>query len=255
MSETLPEVSIVSLFIGRAYCLKQFLEGLEGLDYPKDKIHLVWHDTSHIKGFQKKLGDWLNAHGRGYASTTYIICENPHYHFEEKQYEALEAITEAYNHCRNVFRGDYFFALEDDVVSPPEALKKLLESMKNPDVKAAAGVTVYRPSSHETPNQPVAWNFAKIEVFPGEGIETGYECRLIEKLPTHKKVEFVGSAHLGCTLINGEFVRNNPFLARMDGAAYGCDVVVGYKICKQGYKYALDWGLRCKHYDIDGNFV
>jgi hypothetical protein len=231
------------------------LEGLERLDYPKDRIHLVWHDTSHIEAFGKKLEEWLKRHNDQYASMAYTSCDKPHYHFEEKQYEALDAITEGYNHCREMFRGDYFFTLEDDIVAQENALKRLLFlNEEDKDVKASAGLVFYRPSSYGRSNQPVAWNFEQVEVFPDEGKETATECRLAV-LPSHKNIGYVGSAHLGCTLIDGDFVRRNPFCTQVDGTAGGCDVVVGYKIYKEGYKYALDWGLKCKHYDIDGNFV
>ena len=247
-----PVIDIVSLFIGREHCLKQFLEGLENLDYPKDRINLIWHDTSHIKFFSNKLNKWLAENKNKYKSVTYIECNDKHYHFEESEaYGAMNAITKAYNHCRDYCSGDYFLALEDDTVSPSDGLKRLIKITQG-DVKGSCGNNHYRPSISLFKNQPIIWDFKNLETFPGEGIEKGWEARI--RFTDGQGVEIIGSGHLGFTLIEGNWLKTHPFKYKIDKIS-GCDTLLGYQMMLEGFKYAIDWDLRLKHYDIDGNYV
>lgn len=249
-------ISLVTLFIGRFHCLKEYFKGLEDLDYDKKKIHLIWHDTSHIPFFTEKLQEWLAEHGEKYASVTFLECDKPHYHFEEKNggHKALVTISQAYNHCVKYLKGDYFFSLEDDVVCPPNALRKLLVSLEDKTIVGAAGRMIARPSSLWQPGKVIAWRFDKVEVFPGENIEFRYVEKVIDYLKDDGK-ELVGATHLGCTLIRAGFVRNNPFKPTDDGLSTGPDVIMGYKAIKEGLAWVLDWSIKCKHFDVDGEWV
>lgn len=248
-----PIIDIVSLFIGKDYCLRHYFEGLEKLDYPKDRINLIWHDTSHILKFTEKLSKWITDNGNKYRSVNLIQCRDPHFHFEEENQtgDTLYIITEAYNHALNYCKSDYFLAFEDDMIPPPDGLNKLLDIVKG-DVKGACGVNLYRPSIPGFNQTPILWNFEKKETFPGEGIEAEFDAVKIDNLGTG--IEFIGSGHLGFTLLNGDWLRENKFKLKI-GKVVGCDINLGNRMRLQNYKYAIDWSIKCKHYDIDGNYV
>jgi len=246
-------VDIVSLFIGREYCLPQFLEGLKSLDYPKSLISLIWHDTSNNREFQNKLLSWIEDNKHDYANVTYLDCRDPHFHFEENETEnAMKYITEAYNHCLDYSKSDYFFALEDDVVGPVDGLKRLLGIVRG-DVKGACAVNLYRPSIKFFNSTPILWDFDIKETFPGEGIEMTSRA-VMKNERKFTGIENIGSGHLGFTLIDGNWVRKNRFKLNIDGVA-GCDTNVGLGMAKQNFKYSVDWSIKCKHYDIDGGYV
>lgn len=250
-----PMVDVVSLFIGRGYCLDKFLDGLARLDYPKSRMNLIWHDTSHIAHFGMKLQAWLKEYGHLYNSCMYIQCQDPHYHFEESgdnPPKAMWQITEAYNHCRAYLKGDYMLALEDDIVAPPDGLRRLLQVVQG-ETKGACSLNIYRPSIERFQRQPIVWWFENKETFPGEDIERQWGARLWgEKFGTG--IEHVGSGHLGFTLLDGDWLRQNKFEYSVDGIG-GCDTLLGYRMMQQGFKYAIDWDLKTRHYDLDGSFV
>lgn len=247
-----PELSMVSLFIGRDYSIDKYFQSIQELDYPKKKIHLIWHDTSHDEAFEKKLENWIIYHEREYASTQLIKCGDPHYHFEEFMWQAYDKITDAYNHTRHYLKGDYMFCHEDDILAPPNSLRKLLQILYNdPNVKAASSKNMFRPST-KVGNRPIAWNFKGAEVFPGESIREYTKESLAFSSDRNSGVEYIGSAHLGCTLLDGEWVRQNAFYTANKSSAMGCDAMIGMSMQEQGFRYAIDWGLKTTHVDVGG---
>lgn len=256
--EKYPTIDVVSLFIGRHYSVNQFIEGLENLDYPKLRMRLVWHDTSHDPKFSKILLDWIEKNRSQYLNINYIECSDPHYHFEEtgiypgNTENAMKTIKDGYNHALQFCTSDYMFALEDDVVGPSDGLKKLVDITKG-DIKASCGVTLYRPSIGIFKSTPILWDIRVEETFPGEGIEVTARATMINERK-ESGIEIIGSGHLGFTLIDGDWIRENKFHVVVNGIA-GCDTNIGLMLNKQGFKYAVDWSVKCKHYDIDGTFV
>jgi hypothetical protein len=251
-----PMIDVVSLFIGRMYCIDIFFKGLEELDYPKKRMNLIWHDTSHIKKFTHRLTDWLQQHGHEYNSTMIIDCPDPHFHFEESgdaPPKAMWQITQAYNHCRNFCKSKYFLALEDDTVPPADGLRRLVSILETDKlVKGCCGLNIYRPSIDAFKRIPILWTIKEQRTFPQENIENGYIAVIIEKFG--KGIEYIGSGHLGFTLLDGDWVRLNEFIYRLDKIG-GCDTNIGHLFLKQGFKYVVDWDCKCKHYDIDGSYV
>lgn len=249
-------IDIVTLFIGRTYCIEKYLDALAILDYPKNELNLIWHDTSHNPAFSKRLTLWLKEHGDNYNSTKHILCDEPHYHFEDKgesMPKATQQIVEAYNHCREFLTGEYMLAFEDDTIPPADGLTKLIHLVKE-NVKAACGWNMYRPSSFGKKGQPILWNFVREETFPNESIKEMCTSACLWDKEIGTGVEMIGSGHLGFTLIDGDWVRKNPF-EFLTGAIGGCDTIVGLRMMQQGYQYAVDWSLKCKHYDIDGTYI
>jgi hypothetical protein len=249
-----PEISVLSLFIGRMYSLDKYFESLDKIDYPKKRIHLIWHDTSHIPLCEKSLNRQLAKIAPKYASVKLIVCPDKHYHFEEKEWGALDAITNAYNHCLDYALGDYALAFEDDIWADSDLLKRLIDTFKDPKVRVAAPKIYPRPSVLYPEGNVIAWNFKKVEIFPGEGIEFSHEIVRIKDDEKNEIID-VGATHLGFTLIDMKWLKEVKFSSGYKGIQSGCDVVLGYTANVQGYKVMLDKGRKLRHYDIDGSYV
>ncbi len=112
-----PLVTIGILTKNRFWCIRKVLEAIESLEYPKDKINLVFVDNHSTDGTFEILAEWKSEmEGRYYN----IILIQEHTN-----------IPQARNLCIEKMVGKYLLFWDSDVVPPRDLLKEMVFIMEN----------------------------------------------------------------------------------------------------------------------------
>jgi len=139
-----PLITIVSLFSARWASLSFYLQGLKTLDYPKDRLRLLWYCCANEVFFDtlKIISESL----KGYEDKQVIhddsIPISPIAHAEINFKEdaevqlmnyilQLNTIAALYNAVFSYVKTDYVFSLEDDILAQPQNLKNLLSIIES----------------------------------------------------------------------------------------------------------------------------
>lgn len=249
------KITILSLFCGRWNTWAPYWEGLKSLDYPKNKIQLVWYSNApeDFLNFLKIKAQYAESLGykvRLYNETSLKVSDNAHVENGNHPMEHAITIASLYNAALSVCRTDRVFFLEDDVYVPSHSLKKLNKDLEdNKDVSWVAGCVFDR---HKP--QIFLWDFEKLPV--------GYTEISKAKWKTFPPsitwgLRPIGMGHLGCTLI--DFSRLPKKLPKpifrpqcnVKGAEHfiGCDIVLCFDIWRLKGKCLADYDVRGYHYD------
>lgn len=163
VAERLPMITIGVPTYNRAWCLPRFLDTVEKLDYPKDKIRIVFVDNysedetiSLLKGFKERLGDVYEG--------VVIVTEKSN-------------IPEARNACLRNSVGEYVLFLDTDVLSPPETIKRMLEVFASNPKAAIVGF----PYRSEPPTLAENMYFSKQPRTPHAAAVIGTGCTMIKR--------------------------------------------------------------------------
>jgi|GEM_PF-1693806 len=130
----LPLVTVCTPVKNRAWSLKAVLSSLEGIQYPKHKLKLVFVDDFSTDGSYEFLTEWST---KARSMKFYDI----------KIVRAKTNIPQARNLCIEYMEGEYLLYWDSDVVSPKDLLKKMVQIMKEkPYVGIIGADYVYEPS-------------------------------------------------------------------------------------------------------------
>lgn len=197
----------------KEYCLDQYAESVKNLDYQNYDILLI--DNSKTVDYIKKLKEKNIPAQRS------------------KWFEgAIDRIFTSRNVLRqNVLKGgyDYLFSLEQDVIPPRGALKKLVSQNKN----IISAVYFNRKQGGHVPLIAVNRGFDKLCYIP-EDIA----------LKSEKTVE-VDYCGLGAVLIHREVLEKIAF--RKDQKPRFDDLIFCRDAKKEGFKIYADLSIKCQH--------
>jgi GT2 family glycosyltransferase len=199
----------------KAYCLKEYAEGLKRLTYKSHDVLIV--DNSKSNAYSKKIRSLgLNVIKDKYA-------EN-----------ARDRIISSRNIIREeaIKKYDYLLSLEQDVIPPPDIIERLLKHKK----EIITGVYfTYKIENGEKTITPLLWTS-----------EGGELRNLTEDEAMEGKVKDVEAAGLGCILISKEALKKIKF--RYDKRSASFDDMWFSKDAKDmGHKIFADTGIICKH--------
>lgn len=117
------------------YCTERYIKSLENLDYPNYDILLI--DNTDSEEFYNKIKNKINIIRAG---------------------QQFKSITRRMVHCRNLMREktikenyDYYFDIDQDVIVPPDSIKKLISHKK----EVITGV--YYNYTKEGDKIPILW--------------------------------------------------------------------------------------------------
>ncbi len=112
LMEILPSITIGVPTYNRAWCLHRFLDAVEQLDYPKNKIRIVFVDNFSDDGTMQMLEEFKERVSDDYEKII-IIPERSN-------------IPQARNTCVKSSMGQYLLFLDSDVIPPPDTAKRML---------------------------------------------------------------------------------------------------------------------------------
>ena len=199
----------------KAYCLKEYLEGVKNINYSVD---FVLVDNSENDEYYNKLKDL----GVKVIKGKY---------FENARDRVI--------YSRNILRKycldnnyDYFLSLEQDVVPPKDVIEKLLKHEKD----IVCGLYFYLGDDDKT-LLPMVWvhhggEFAKRLSF--------------DEVPENKLIETI-TCGLGCVLIKKNVLEKVEFRYNKEKSPWD-DVWFCEDSRKEGFKVYVDTSVKCKHY-------
>jgi len=178
----------ISLFIplsGRIGLWPELTRFLTQNCWPHHQIHLTLLDTSQNPEFSREVRNWLAK--CNYLSTSYHTltvgsqrlanCDRHQVHIRDQVRQAMARI---YNYLSRLPATEYVWFLEDDIIPPADACRRLLEGFEGNVASVAAP---YRSRYH---GGFCVWNDSQNHLHsPGAGFErvrgNGFGCAIIRK--------------------------------------------------------------------------
>ena len=230
--KSFPDITIVTLFGGRYNLLEPYLDSLDKIDYPKNKLHLLWITNCNDTVFKDVLERQFQKRSSLYKDKKIVFCSeipsSPLVVEEGKgSEEHAEIVAALYNIAISHVKTPLFFSLEDDVGVPSFTLKELLKHHNNPNVVYSCGAIFDR---HQ--GGLFAWNLKKVRrIVATDDMMTSVEDYLGIDIDKPWGVQKVGASTLAVSLINTKAVKSigeNPFKAKHTASIYliGCDIVL-----------------------------
>jgi len=126
-----PLVTICTPVKNRAWCLERVLKAMETVDYPKDRIEIIFIDDYSTDGSYEMIEEWTRkAEKLGFYKVEVI--------------RAKTNIPQARNLCTKHMEGELLLFWDSDVIPPPELLREMVETLKqNPGVGIIGADYVY----------------------------------------------------------------------------------------------------------------
>ena len=251
------DVTILTLFGGRWHTLEPFLQGLIGLDWPAERLRLLWYANASetFVGPLKIQAEWLKS--KGYRidlvrDATLPPAARVFHEGDLRSVEHLNAIAVLYNAAWQHVRTNDALFLEDDVVAPSHALKRLTAALDAHPKAAIAASCVF---DRHNAGVVFVWDVVQAPVFkngrirfrhelvpPGQpwGVRRvsagGFSCTLIRRarLPKALRAEF-------------PFKVKNPIKGQEH--INGCDLVFCLEAQRYGREVYADFDVRALHID------
>jgi glycosyltransferase involved in cell wall biosynthesis len=133
MEEILPLITICMPIKNRLWSLKDVLNSLEKLYYPKHRLKLVFVDDFSTDGSYEFLITWTNNQSTNFYKIEVV--------------RARSNIPRARNICIDRMEGDYLLYWDSDVIPPPELLLNMVKLMeKNQKIGVIGADYTYDPS-------------------------------------------------------------------------------------------------------------
>lgn len=237
--------ALVTPFAGKAFCSGDYLRGIRRL--PLKQAHAVWYDNSRSPQFRRRL---LAALERYFDSYTLIEDTNEPYTVERTDdYRRIdERVYRIYRRLLEDHLCDlpFTFVIEDDVEVPANAWPRLVRIVEeDPRIGTAVGSMNARRIVGDHSGAPVAWVIDRRQQIGGDWQAQVTMQRIMVEKPAG--VELVGAAHTGCWLSRTSVIRKLGVRFRHDGVSF-VDQTWGYRLNLAGYRMALDWGVKTRHY-------
>ena len=256
-----PEISILTLMSGRWYSMEPYLQGLAGLDYPKDRISLLWYTNAQDQDYLGFASDKLiGLKKMGYEDANLIVDHsirvsgNAHTQGGLRTVEHAVAIASLYNSAWNHLKSkNRVFFLEDDVAAPSHSLNRLMDGLDKSKAFHISGVQFDRHS-----HSMFSWMVDKEPI----GYRRSKKAMYIAYPPRETwGVKQIGASHLGCTLIDPTRIPKKlkrPLFrpqSSIKGAEHfiGCDIVLCVEGQIAGGECLIDYDVRAFHYDSTGH--
>lgn len=198
----------------KAYCLKDYLNGVKNLTYKNFDFLMV--DNSKSSAYSKKI-----------KSLGFNVIK------DDYKENARERIVSSRNILREktIESYDYLLSLEQDVIPPKNIIEKLMEHNK----KITTGVYfTYKMVDSERTLVPILW------------VSDGGIRNLTEEEVMGDKVIEVEGAGLGCMLISSEVLKKIKFRYEKESNAFD-DMWFCEDTKEKGYKIYADTSVKCKH--------
>ena len=253
-------ITILTLFGGRWHTLEPFLHGLLNLDWPIKNLRLLWYTNAGEqfveclkmqKALLEKKGYRIDLVQDASLPPSALISQEG----GQRTNEHLYTIAALYNAAWQHVETDDVLALEDDVLPPSHAVRRLFKVMKGTPQAAVVLSCVF---DRHTAGTVVAWDVVQTPVFGGPAenpIAFKYVALQVEKPWGVRKISAGG---LSCTLIRrsrmpAQMRRQHPFKVwnTIPGQEpfSGCDIVFGMEINQYGKEVYADFDVRPLHID------
>ncbi len=210
VSVTKDKLTILTLFAGRWHTREPFLHALAELDWPKEKIHLLWY-TNALDQFVnclkmdkttfERMGFTVEiVHDRSIPQAYRVFHDG-----DQRSDEHLNTIATLYNSAWQYVRTDDVLMLEDDVLAQTHTLKRLTAVMyQDPTAVIVSGCvfdrhhpgTLFIWDVLEIPvpkNGSTSSQFALVPIGMPWGIRrvacTGFSCTLIRRSRLAKELQ------------------------------------------------------------------
>ncbi|HIH23167.1 TPA: glycosyltransferase family 2 protein [Candidatus Micrarchaeota archaeon] len=238
-------ITIFTPFAGRFDTFERYLEGIKKLDFSKKLIRLHWFDTSG----DEKFGDMLRKEisKLPFGRTTYSNAPLPDFwnHTpkslirnringtnQDRYYHDL-ALVYAYNNFLISCDTELALTLEDDIELPPDALTKMIQSIKLPDT-----VAVVASYNCQLKNIQLVWKNDELgtpQFFSKRG----------------KGIEKVDGGGFGCTLFRMHWLKSMPIYTRVfeDPAVWYDHTAFAY-LRTQG-NVICNWDVHVNHLETE----
>ena len=251
------EITLVTLCAGRFYALEAYFWGLSIIDYPKDKIHLLFMSNSDNDDFIHLIERHIELL-KGYASIRFIktdIVKPSSNAFIENGVHTnqhAETIAKLYNEAYKYIDTEDFLFLEDDVIAPSNAISGLLPCFEE-DVGYVCGTQMNR---HGGVNATLfMWDLAYKRIYP-DGDNCNDKTHQVVDIRKPWGIREIGLGHFGLTMLKKSICEKlpkptfKPFWS--DGNLKGCDMVLCLELDKLGYKRMANFDVRGLHLDSTG---
>lgn len=234
--------NLVTPFSGKSFCLDDYFRGIDRL--PISEAHYVVYDNSCDHEFSAELSEIVK---KKFDSYILLVDHNPPSTIDVTD-DALTVdarVWAVYKRLLNEEIADlpYTMIVEDDVEIPEgsyETLHALAESRD--DLATVVGSMNNR---RKCDNYPVLWHLRRTYQVGGNfQPETGV-VRVVEE--KEFGVEIIGSSHLGCWLTKTPVIKSLGVDRKHEGVHY-VDQSWGLAVHNAGYKMAVDWSVKTKHY-------
>ena len=232
-------ITLFVAFAGRDFCLKTILKAIDNLDYPKNKLKIVFCDTSSRDEFFKRLKSWLEK--KPYADKKIIrYIQNVVLKGDEIFDNCIKMrnISRMYEDTKKFIDTDLVFYVEDDIEIPPDSLKKLLPIMDDSDVVMATGRVMSRFAPNKVRWSQALWYNKKDKV---------WYCLP----PKDEGIERVEGSTWGCSLAKTKVIKD-MCLNNYSYPDWGQDAIFADKLRKTKKKIMIDWSIFCGHHDYTG---
>lgn len=262
MQVGMPEITIATLLAGRAFALEPWLWGLERIRWPRHRLHLRWLSNSGDDAFLSEAARRLRGL-RGYASSELLrtvdlpVSTRAMVEASNTFVEHATVIARLYNQLYTLVDTDWMLTLEDDVLTPADAIQGLLDAWHTDDRTGwAAGVQMDRHGSG-----PILWDLRKLRVYPEEDDCDERQWQLV-RVAKPWGIRTIGCGHMGLTLFRrsildelvddeGHVFRARSQLPRL-GSLLGCDLIVCAELADRGYRCLCNYDVRALHLDSQG---
>lgn len=138
MRKNLPLVTIGIPVKNRVWCIRRLLEAVDSLEYPKDRIKLVFVDDYSTDGTFEILAEWKARMEKRYYAIV-LVRERTN-------------IPQARNLCVKNMEGKYLLFWDADVLPPPDLLKTMVVKMEgDPTVGIIGADYIYESNTRHKP--------------------------------------------------------------------------------------------------------
>jgi len=134
LTEHFPLLTIGMPVKNRAWCIRETLKAIDNIDYPKDKLKIIFVDDYSTDGTFEILKEWKARKGDLYHGIMLV--------------QKRTNIPQARNVCIENMEGDFILFWDSDVKPPRDLLKEMISIMrKDPTVGIIGADYVYETSS------------------------------------------------------------------------------------------------------------
>jgi len=249
------ELTILTLFGGRWHTLEPYLHGLLNLDWPVKGLKLLWYTNAEErfakclkwqaqmlkrKGYRIRL-----IHDKSLPPAARVFHDG-----DQRTEEHLNAIAALYNAAWQYVETDDVLFLEDDVLAPSHALKRLTKAMEEHSKAVIAASCVF-----DRHNEGVVFVWDVVQVYSPGSPKPLYQLAQVGQPWGVRKVSAGG---FSCTLIRKSRLpallgRKLPFRVRhsIEGKEHigGCDLSLCLEAEEYGGETYADFDVRGLHID------
>jgi len=246
---TTDRINLVTIFSGRTYSLPAYFEAIKNLEVDWNCVTVIWiYGDPSIKKKLEKLLSCLPAVSKKLVPGPSAGFDKAPLHevFHGKWLKKDKVLAEAYNLARDNWEFGNWLIVEDDIVVPPDVLKRFDKH------KLIAGVVPHIRGGWV--GEPIAWKFKKQSPVVADQLTYEREYFLLAARGMGKGVERVGATSLGCVKIDSDIILKYEFVPSYRGV-FGTDVAWGRKLIENGVEWYIDWDVRCGHVTPEGEVV